>query len=84
MASLPLARAPLSDYVAPKSTATLSVLAVAPPAAPPEPAREVPPGPEQVQKEKSQPTPRQPILEPPEDVKADSIELVVPVEFFLR
>ena len=84
MASLPLARAPLSDYVAPKSTATLSVLAVAPPAAPPEPAREVPPGPEQVQKEKSQPMPRQPILEPPEDVKVESIERVVPVEFFLR
>ena len=52
-------------YVAPKSTPTLSIFAVAPPAAPPEPAREVPPGPEQVQKEKSQPTPQQPMLEPP-------------------
>ena len=84
MASLTFARAPLSDYVAPKSTATLSVFAVAPPAAPPEPAREVPPGPKQVQKEKSQPMPRQPLPKPPDDVKGDSIELVVPVEFFLR
>jgi len=53
------------SYVAPTSTPTLSVFAVAPPAAPPEPVREVPPGPEQVQKEKSQPTPQQAMLEPP-------------------
>jgi len=84
MASSPLPHAPLTDYVVPKSAPTLSIFAVAPPAAPPEAAREVPPGPEQIQKEKSQPMPRQPLPKPPEDVKGDSIELVVPVEFFLQ
>lgn len=84
MASLPLARAPLTDYVVPKSAPTLSIFAVAPPAAPPVAVSEVPLDPEQLQKEKSQSVPRQPILEPPEDVKVESIERVVPVEFFLR
>jgi periplasmic protein TonB len=52
-------------YVVPKPTTTLSVFAVARPTAPPEPVREMPPGPEQAQKEKSQPSPWQPMLEPP-------------------
>ncbi len=84
MASPPLPRAPLTDYVVPKSAPTLSIFAVAPPAAPPEAVSEVPPGPEQFRTEQSQSMPRQPILEPPEDVKVESIERVVPVEFFLR
>ncbi|WP_333702136.1 hypothetical protein [Sphingobium yanoikuyae] len=82
MASPPLPRAPLTDYVVPKSAPTLSIFAVAPPAAPPEAAREVPPGPEQFRAEESQSMPRQPILDPPEDVKVESIERVVPVKSF--
>lgn len=44
---------------------TLSVFDVAPPAAPPEPAAETPPGPEQVQQEKPVPQPVRPEIEPP-------------------
>lgn len=52
-------------YTASQAPATLSVFDVAPPAAPPEPVREVPPGPEKVQKEKQQPDPHRPKIEPP-------------------
>jgi protein TonB len=45
--------------------ATLSTFDIAPPAAPPEPPSEVPPGPEQVQKDKPQPDPDRPKVEPP-------------------
>jgi len=47
------------------ATPTLSVFDVAPPAAPPEPENEIPPGPEQVQKEKAQPEIEVPKIEPP-------------------
>lgn len=52
-------------YKAVKAPATLNVFNVAPPAAPPEPVREVPPGPEKVQKETARPDPDQPRIEPP-------------------
>ncbi|MCJ2188824.1 energy transducer TonB [Novosphingobium beihaiensis] len=45
---------------------TLSVFDVAPPAAPPEPETEIPPGPEQVQREKPLPEPERPTIDPPE------------------
>lgn len=50
-----------TTYTAAPAPSALSVFDVAPPAAPPEPVHEIPPGPEQVQKEKPQPpidTPR--------------------------
>lgn len=52
-------------HSAPPAPAAISVFDVAPPAAPPEPAREVPPGPEQVQTEMPQPEPDQPKIQPP-------------------
>ncbi|MBY8822799.1 energy transducer TonB family protein [Sphingomonas colocasiae] len=45
---------------------SLSVFDVAPPAAPAEPVREVPPGPEQVPKQRQQPDIETPRIEPPE------------------
>ncbi len=56
-------------YTAPPVPATLSVFDVAPPAAPPEPESEIPPGPEQQEKEKPLPEPDMPKIEPPEIVK---------------
>jgi protein TonB len=55
-----------TSYRAVQAAPVLSVFDVAPPAAPPEPQSEVPPGPEQVQKEKQQPEPDQPKIELPE------------------
>lgn len=52
-------------YKAVKTPTTLSVFNIAPPAAPPEPVREVPPGPEKVQKETAKPDPERPKVEPP-------------------
>jgi len=45
---------------------TLSVFDIAPPAAPPEPVHEIPPGPEQVQKEEERPDKDLPKIQPPE------------------
>jgi len=45
---------------------TLTAFNVAPPAAPPEPVREVPPGPEQARKDKSVPQPQKATIEAPE------------------
>ncbi len=53
-------------YTAPAEPPTLSVFDVSPPAAPPEPESEIPPGPEQVEKERPLPEPEQPKIEPPE------------------
>lgn len=50
---------------APQPSATLSVFNVAPPAAPPEPKSEIPPGPKQEQKEKPQPKVDAPRVPPP-------------------
>lgn len=52
-------------YAAPAKPATLSVFDIAPPAAPQEQVREVPPGPDKVQKELQKPDPDQPKVEPP-------------------
>jgi len=57
---------------------TLSVFDLAPPAAPPEPVHETPPGPEQVQKEKPQPPIEMPQIKPPE-IKLPSIN-TLPVQ----
>jgi protein TonB len=46
--------------------AHLSVFDVAPPAAPPEPANEKPPGPQEVQKDRAKPVPDLPVISPPE------------------
>lgn len=53
-------------YTAPPAPARLSVFDVAPPAAPPEPPSEVPPGPKQEQKERPLPVPDRPQVKPPE------------------
>lgn len=55
-----------TSYHAAPVPATLSVFDVAPPAASPEPPSEIPPGPEQVQKEKAQPVIDVPRIELPE------------------
>ncbi len=55
-----------TTYQAAQKPATLSVFDVAPPAAPPEPAREIPPGPEAVEKEKDLPDVVPPEIEAPE------------------
>ncbi|MPT48805.1 MAG: energy transducer TonB [Sphingobium sp.] len=55
-----------TTYQAAQAPATLSVFDVAPPAAPPKPPSEIPPGPEQVQKEKLQPPIETPRITPPE------------------
>ncbi|MEE4450560.1 TonB family protein [Novosphingobium resinovorum] len=53
------------SYAVSQAPATLSMFDVAPPAAPPEPIREVPPGPAKMQKEKQQLDPDQPKVELP-------------------
>jgi protein TonB len=53
-------------YTAPPAQQTLNVFDVAPPAAPPEPESEKPPGPEQEQREKPIPKPERPQIKPPE------------------
>ena len=66
-------------YTAPTPPATLTAFNVAPPAAPPEPVREVPPGPEQVKKDKPVPQPDQPTIETPKIVlPSTSIVAVAP------
>jgi len=45
---------------------TLSVFDVEPPAAPPEPMSEVPPGPVQVERQEPRPAPQTPMIDPPE------------------
>ena len=55
-----------TTYTAVQAPQALSVFDVAPPAAPPEPANEIPPGPEQVQKDKLQPPIEIPKIDPPE------------------
>ena len=52
-------------YSAPPPPATIAAFNVAPPAAPPEPVREVPPGPEQVKKDRQEPRPEKPEVDPP-------------------
>ncbi|MDJ0275274.1 TonB family protein [Sphingomonas sp. 2R-10] len=54
-----------TTYRAAQSAPALAVFDVAPPAAPPEPAREAKPGPKQQRKERSQPQAQQPRREPP-------------------
>lgn len=49
-----------------KEPTHLSVFNVAPPAAPPEPAHEKPPGPEQEQKERAEPVPDRPVIPSPQ------------------
>lgn len=70
-------------YTAAPAPATLSVFDVAPPAAPPEPPSEVPPGPEQEQKEKPLLDPDRPKIKPPEiqipSVKPMTIPVAQPV-----
>lgn len=53
-------------FVPPQAPPTLSVFDVEPPAAPPQPQSEVPPGPEPVEQEKPLPVPDLPKIEPPE------------------
>ncbi len=53
-------------YTTVQAPRSLSVFDVAPPAAPPEPQSETPPGPEQVQKEKTEVSPDRPKIELPE------------------
>lgn len=55
-------------YTATPPSATLAAFNVAPPAAPPQPVRDVPPGPEQVKKDKPVPQPRTPKIEAPKIV----------------
>jgi periplasmic protein TonB len=55
-------------YTAARPPESLHLFDVAPPAAPPEPERETPPGPEQVQREKPQPKLDQPAIDPPKVV----------------
>lgn len=64
-------------YHAPPPVTTISVFDVAPPAAPPEPPTEIPPGPEQVQKKESLSDPR-PKIEPPEIRIASESPLTAP------
>ncbi|WP_335308609.1 energy transducer TonB family protein [Sphingomonas phyllosphaerae] len=54
-----------TQYQAVTPPSTLSVFDVAPPAAPPEPVREVPPGPEKDHKERQTPVPDVARIEPP-------------------
>jgi len=54
-----------TTYPAVQPPVMLSVFDIAPPAAPPDPPRETPPGPEQVQKEKPQPPIKAPRIDPP-------------------
>ncbi|NWK94380.1 energy transducer TonB [Sphingobium lactosutens] len=62
-------------YVAPAKPAPLSLFDIAPPAAPPEPVHEVPPGPEKVQKEEQKREPDRPKVEPPR-IKVPSAHLL--------
>lgn len=62
---LTAALATWQTYAAPTVPKTLTVFDVAPPAAPPEPVREVPPAPEKEQKEEQKPIPDRPKLQPP-------------------
>lgn len=57
---------------------TLTVFDVAPPAAPPEPETEIPPGPEQVEKKKPLPEPDRPKIEPPEIRISSSTPITLP------
>lgn len=67
-------------YKAPAEPPTLSVFDVSPPAAaPPEPESEIPPGPEQVEKEKPLPEPEQPKIEAPEIELPSVNPIVLPV-----
>jgi len=50
----------------PKETAHLTVFNVAPPAAPPEPSKEKPPGPQQVKKDRAEPTTESPVIPHPQ------------------
>lgn len=52
-------------YTAAPQATTLTAFNVAPPAAPPKPVREIPPGPEQVKKDKPVPKPAPPVIETP-------------------
>ncbi|TCU57777.1 protein TonB [Novosphingobium sp. PhB57] len=52
-------------YTAPPPPANIAAFNVAPPAAPPEPVREVPPGPEQVKREQQKPRPEKLEVEMP-------------------
>lgn len=56
------------SYAVAPAPSRLSVFAVAPPAAPPEPVREVPPGPEEVEKDKPRLDDERPRIELPEIV----------------
>lgn len=68
-----------TTYTAVPAPSTLSVFDVAPPAAPPEPPSEIPPGPEQEQKEKPLPDPDRPKIEPPEIQIASVNPITLPV-----
>ncbi|WP_310223366.1 energy transducer TonB [Sphingobium xenophagum] len=68
-----------TTYQAVQKPATLSVFDVAPPAAPPEPAREIPPGPEEVEKDQDMPDTVPPQIEPPEIRVPSTNPLPVPV-----
>jgi len=66
-------------YSAPPPVVTLSVFDVAPPAGPPEPEREIPPGPEQMERKKPLPEPERPKIEPPEIRLSSDNPVVVPI-----
>jgi len=68
-----------NTYRVAKTPTTLSVFDVAPPAAPPEPQREIPPGPEKIQKEKDRPDLARPKIEPPEVQLPSIIPMPAPV-----
>ncbi|WP_082825950.1 TonB family protein [Croceicoccus estronivorus] len=57
---------------------TLTVFDVGKPAAPPEPETEIPPGPEQIKKEKPLPEPARPKIEPPEIRISRSTPITLP------
>ena len=66
-------------YTAAPVSATLSVFDVAPPASPPEPPSDIPPGPEQIERETPQSVPEIPKIEPPlVQLRTDS-SIVLPV-----
>lgn len=66
-------------YSAPSTTPALSVFDVAVPAAPPEPPREIPPGPEQVEKQQPLLRPEPPQIAPPEIQIASDNPVTLPL-----
>jgi protein TonB len=66
-------------YAAVPAATTLTAFNVAPPAAPPEPVRELAPGPEQVKKDKPVPQPDRPEIEMPKiAIPSDNLVIAAP------